>query len=122
MEMFEHYRQPLLPRAEFYARLVRCFAIAAAILAFFILVGMAGFCILEKSSPLEAQLESVLIMVGVGTNYPVNSTGGKIFTSFYALFSSIAFYVILLIIFSPLVHRLLHRFHLDFEKKTSGSP
>ena len=118
--MFEHYRQPLLPRAEFYARLTRCVAVAGAILVFFVLIGLAGFCLFEKYSPVDAILNSILIMVGVGANNPISTHGGKIFFIFYALFSSIAFYVILVIIFSPLAHRFLHKFHLDLENKKSG--
>jgi hypothetical protein len=40
---------------------------------------------------------------------------GKLFASFYALYSGIIFLVTVGIIMAPLYHRFLHRFHLDMD-------
>jgi hypothetical protein len=42
----------------------------------------------------------------------VKTTAGKLFASFYALFSGIIFLVAVGVIFAPLFHRFLHKFHL----------
>jgi hypothetical protein len=47
----------------------------------------------------------------------VKTDAGKIFASFYALFSGIVFLVIAGVIFAPIFHRFLHKFHLNLEDK-----
>jgi len=50
---------------------------------------------------------------------PVNTlttTAGKVFASFYALFSGIIFLVAAGVMVAPVVHRLLHRMHLEEEE------
>ncbi len=52
----------------------------------------------------------------LGEMVPVNtlqSDGGKVFASFYELYSGIAFLVVAGIIVAPLAHRLMHRMHLE---------
>ena len=41
----------------------------------------------------------------------------KWFASFYALFSGVAFLVIVGVMFAPLFHRFLHHFHFVQEEK-----
>jgi hypothetical protein len=43
----------------------------------------------------------------------LQTDGGKIFAGCYALFSGIALIAVLGIIFAPVVHRFLHKFHLE---------
>ena len=43
----------------------------------------------------------------------IQSTGGKIFASFFALFAGLIFIVVLAVLSAPVLHRLIHRFHLD---------
>jgi len=54
----------------------------------------------------------------LGGMRPVNlltNTSAKIFASLYALFSGLIFIALMGIIFSPIVHRMLHKFHADEE-------
>jgi hypothetical protein len=44
---------------------------------------------------------------------PMKSVTGKLFASGYAIFSGIAFLSTIGILMTPIVHRLLHRFHLQ---------
>jgi hypothetical protein len=46
---------------------------------------------------------------------------GKIFASIYALYSGIIFLIVAGLLFAPVLHRFLHRFHLDLDKKTKNS-
>lgn len=57
-----------------------------------------------------------MILTGMG---PVNTTvndSGKVFASFYAIYSGVAFLSCVAIILSPVVHRFLHKFRLDIEE------
>jgi hypothetical protein len=115
--MFEHYRQPLLPQDKFYLRMLRSVAASLLLLLATVGIGTAAFCAIEKFTFLDAALNCILIMTGVGTVGIVNTPAGKIFTGIYSVFSTLVFFAILAIIFTPLLHRLLHRFHLDVDKK-----
>jgi hypothetical protein len=50
--------------------------------------------------------------------FPVNPAidrASKIFASCYALYSGVAFLTSVAVIFAPVLHRFLHRFHMDTE-------
>ena len=115
--MFEHYRQPLLPRHLFLRRLLRSIISALLLLVVTIFLGMISFHSIEGFSWIDSFLNSVMIMTGVGTVGIINTQSGKIFTGVYSLFSTLVFFTVLAIIFTPLLHRLLHRFHLDLDEK-----
>jgi hypothetical protein len=54
-----------------------------------------------------------MILGGMGPVNVLQTNLGKLFASFYALFSGIAFLVITGIIVAPLAHRFLHHLHID---------
>ena len=43
----------------------------------------------------------------------LGQTSGKLFASFYALYSGLVFLIVAGLLFVPVFHRVLHRFHLD---------
>jgi hypothetical protein len=45
----------------------------------------------------------------------VATAGGKLFASIYALFSGVLFLVAAGVMVAPVVHRILHRLHMDSE-------
>jgi hypothetical protein len=113
--MFEHYRQPLLPRRYFIKRVLRSMIIAAVLLFLTVLIGAAVYHYLEGFHWIDAVLNAVLIMAGLGLVGILNNPAAKMFTAFYALFSTIVFFAVIGILFAPLLHRFFHRFHLDME-------
>ena len=109
--MFEHHQQPLLSRAEFIKRL-SLFALAAFLLvAISLLIGILGYRLLEGMSWLDSTLNAAMILGGMGPVNPLHTTAGKLFASFYALFSGIVFLVSVGVLLAPIIHRLLHQFH-----------
>jgi hypothetical protein len=49
----------------------------------------------------------------MGPVNPLRTPEGKLFASLYALFSGVAFLSIVGVLFAPLTHRVLHRFHVE---------
>ncbi|MDD2679320.1 MAG: hypothetical protein PHO03_00755 [Candidatus Omnitrophica bacterium] len=113
--MLEHYRQPLLPKEKFFLRLARNVIISLLLLVATILFGTIVFHFAEKLSWIDAYLNSVMIMTGVGTVSSINTAFGKLFTGIYSILSTFIFFAILAIIATPILHRLLHKFHLDIK-------
>ena len=58
-----------------------------------------------------------MILTGMGPVDRLHAVPGKLFESFYALFSGVAFLTIVAVVMAPLVHRFLHRFHLDMAEE-----
>jgi len=111
--MYESKRQPPLPRAIFMRRLVLHTLIAFGLIAFSIALGMTGYVCFEHLSPLDAFLNSAMLLGGMGpVNAPVTDAG-KLFAGIYALYAGLVFIVTAALFFTPLLHRLMHRFHWD---------
>jgi len=111
--MFEPRTRPLLPRRAFYGRLARSSAVASAILLAALGLGMAGYHGFEKLPWLDAFLNASMILSGMGPVAQIQSTGGKMFAGCYALFSGLSFITAVGVVSAPIVHRFLHKFHLD---------
>jgi hypothetical protein len=113
--MFEHRRQPLLPRRVFYARLARSAMIAGMILFFSLSLGMCGYHFFEHMRWLDAFVNASMILSGMGPIGELKTNAGKVFAGCYALFSGLAFLSSIGIVVAPLFHRFIHRFHLESE-------
>lgn len=85
------------------------------ILTFSIGIGTGGYHIFGKLSWIDSFLNASMILTGMGPVDHLETTGGKLFASFYALFSGVAFLTFVAVLFAPVYHRFLHRFHLGGE-------
>ena len=111
--IMERKNEPLLSYSNFIKRMVRCTLCSAALMFTTISLGTIGFHFIEHQACIDAVLNSVLIMTGLGLIGNLNTVDGKLFTIFFSLLSPVVFYSVLAILFTPLIHRFLHNFHLD---------
>lgn len=118
--IYEHYRQPLIPRAAFFLRVLLHVAIAVAIVIVSLAIGIAGYHVFEGLSWIDSTVNASMILGGMGPVNQLYTNAGKLFASFYALFSGIVFLVAVAVMLAPVVHRLLHRFHVEFDSQSSG--
>lgn len=114
---FEHHNQPLLPRKDFYIRQVKHFLVVLAIIGGSLLWGMLGYHFIENMPWVDAFLNTAMLLGGMGPVDQLHTSAGKVFAGIYALYSGIVFLIIAGVLFAPLFHRMLHRFHLDMEEK-----
>jgi len=115
--MFEHRTKPLLPRTVFYRRLVHHAVLGFMVIAISLGIGIIGYHVFEKMAWIDAFVNAAMILSGMGPVAPLQTDGGKLFAGCYALFSGIALIAVLGIIFAPVVHRFLHKFHLEDEDR-----
>ncbi len=113
--MYEKRHERLVSRSVFFRRVARNSAVAAAVVALALFIGVAGYHYLENLPWVDALLNASMILGGMGPIAELKSTAGKLFASFYALFSGLIFLTVTGILFAPIVHRFLHKFHLDGE-------
>ncbi len=113
---FLHYEtrhQPLLPRQEFAKRLARSFLVSSALVGLSLFAGMLGYRYLEGMSWLDAFANAAMILSGMGPLETLKTSGGKLFAGLYALYSGLALIVATGILVAPVVHRMLHHFHVE---------
>jgi len=113
--MFERKHQNLAPVQVFIKRLVTCIGIAVLLIVFALFIGVAGYHWIAGFSWIDSLLNASMILGGMGPVDLLTSTGAKVFASLYALFSGLVFIAVLGIVFSPIVHRMLHKFHVADE-------
>jgi len=103
----------LLTRAQFVRRLGRSVALAGALVAVSLAVGVCGYHFLERLPWIDSLLNAAMILGGMGPVDQLKTAGGKIFASMYALYSGLAIISAAGILMAPVVHRFLHKFHAD---------
>jgi hypothetical protein len=114
--MYEKRTQTPLSRTSFARRLLLHVAFALGLLALSLGVGMLGYYSFEHLSWLDAFLNSAMLLGGMGpVNAPV-TPGGKLFAGLYALYAGLVFIVTAALIFTPIVHRILHKFHWEKDR------
>ena len=113
--MYEHHKQPLIPFSRFVGRLLQSLFMAVVFITLSLLMGAAGYHFTEGLSWLDSTLNAAMILAGMGPVDILRTSAGKIFATFYALFSGIAFLTIAAILLAPIIHRFLHKFHSQDE-------
>lgn len=79
-------------------------------------IGVIGYHFLADLGWVDSLLNASMILTGMGPVNPMISTEAKLFSSFYALFSGVAFLSIAAVMFAPLIHRFLHKLQIDLEE------
>lgn len=111
--MFERKHQKVAPVPVFIRRLVICIGIAILLILFALFIGIAGYHWIAGLDWIDSLLNASMILGGMGPVNLLTNTGAKVFASLYALFSGLVFIAVMGIIFSPIIHRILHKFHID---------
>ena len=115
MKLYEHRGQKLASKEVFRARVVRSAAIGMGLVALSLAVGMAGYAYFESEDMVDSFLSASMLLSGMGPTDKPHTEGGKIFAGIYAIYSGFAVLVIAGVMFAPVIHRILHRFHLAAE-------
>ncbi len=111
--MYESKSKPPIPRRRFIRRLLSHAAAAAALIVISLAIGMAGYEHFEGLGWRDAFLNAAMIAGGMGPVDAPHTDAGKLFAGLYALYSGLVFIVTASLIFAPVVHRVLHRFHWE---------
>jgi hypothetical protein len=111
--MYEHRSQPLLPRLAFIRRLLLHAGVAVAVIVGSLLMGVLGYHFLEGLAWIDALVNAAMLLGGMGPVDTLHTEAGKLFASFYALYSGIVFLLAVGVIVAPVFHRILHHFHLE---------
>jgi hypothetical protein len=115
--MFEHKSQPALNHRAFLRRLAGSSALGFGLVAVSLMIGMVGYHTFERLPWIDAFLNASMLLGGMGPIDQPQTAAGKLFAGCYALYCGLAVIAVAAIILAPLVHRLLHTFHLEGSRR-----
>ena len=111
--MFERRHEKLAPVKVFVKRIIASLGIAIALIGVALTIGISGYHWLAGFDFVDSLLEASMLLGGMGPVNPLPTEGAKIFASMYALFSGLVFIAVMGVVLSPVLHRFLHKFHVD---------
>ena len=111
--IYERRKEKLLPRRLFAMRVAQHGGLVAIGVAFSLTMGVFGYHGLARLPWIDSLLNASMILGGMGPIDPIRTTSGKLFASFYALYSGLFFIVATGVLLAPFLHRLVHWFHLE---------
>lgn len=111
--MYETKKQRPLVRAKFVRRLIVHLLVAIGLLVLSLAFGMWGYVFFEKLQWRDAFLNAAMLLGGMGPVNPPQTDSGKLFAGIYALYAGLVFIITAALLFTPILHRVLHKFHWD---------
>jgi hypothetical protein len=109
--MFEHKDDKLISPGHFYTRMFNTLLWAGLVVAVSLAIGVAGYHVFEHLPWIDSLLNASMILGGMGPVDPMKSVAGKLFASFYALYSGLVLIGLMGLLLAPVFHRILHSFH-----------
>jgi hypothetical protein len=111
--VYESRHQTVISRIKFYRRLGLHLLIASALLLISLAIGMVGYRVTEDMDWLDAFLNASMLLGGMGPIGELKTSAGKFFAGCYALYSGLLFVICSALIMTPVIHRVLHIFHVQ---------
>lgn len=117
--MFERRSENILPRRAFARRLLGAFLITLAIVIGSVLLGTCGFRWFVGCGWDEAFHHTCLILGDHDGEIRADTSAGRLFSGFFVLYARLVFVTLVAILLAPLLHRILHRLHLEIGDRPS---
>jgi len=110
---YEHKSEPLASQKVFLQRLYRNAGVAGGIMIGCLFIGVVGYKYTGPMEWIDALHNASMILSGMGPVAEIKTIGGKLFSSFYALFSGVAFITNIGVLITPIAHRFFHKLHAE---------
>lgn len=111
--MYEHKSQPLANAKTFYNRIFKNILYTCLFLGICLSIGVLGYHYTAQIGWLDSLHNASMILSGMGPVVEIKTVAGKWFSSFYALFSGVAFITNIGLLLAPAAHRFFHKLHLQ---------
>ncbi len=113
---YERRNEPLAPIPVFRRRLLRSGVVVLGVIGVSLAIGMGGYHFLGGVERwVDCLYNASMILGGMGPVAELTTDAGKVFASLYALYSGIVLIASAGLLLSPVLHRILHRFHVESE-------
>lgn len=112
----EHRKQKIATLPHFILRMGRYSLFAGLLIFISVGMGVVGYCYFADLNWIDSLYMSSMILTGMGPVSDMPNDAAKLFSSFYALYSGVAFLSITAVFFAPIIHRLLHILQVEEEE------
>jgi hypothetical protein len=99
----------------FLSRMLRYALFSFLLIVFSVGIGILGYHTIGGLNGIDSFYMACMILTGMGPVAELQTNAGKLFSSFYALYSGVAFLSITAVFFAPIVHRVLHILQVEKE-------
>ncbi len=111
---FDYKGEPLASPMRFAWRLAANIVAAFVLVALALAVGMWGYISTESMAPIDAFLNSAMLLGGMGPVAPeLHTEAGKLFAGVYAMGCGLVLVLVSGIVLAPVFHRVLHALHVQ---------
>jgi len=117
--MYENRSQQFLTRRLFLRRVLLHGLAALGIIAVSLAIGTLGYHGWGEKSWIDSFLNASMLLGGMGPVGDLSTNSGKLFASLYALYAGIVLLAVVSILLAPVLHRVLHKLHLEMDGKAS---
>jgi hypothetical protein len=114
----ERKNQEVATFPRFMARIGKYVLLSIAVITFSMVLGTVGYHIAAETSWLDSFHMAALILTGMGPVVEMTTPTAKIFSSFYALYSGVAFLSLTAVFMTPIIHRILHVLHVEDDNES----
>ena len=111
--MYEHRNSRLATARQFKHRLLKAGLFSIVVFGSSLAIGISGYHFIAGLRWVDSFLNASMILGGMGPVDALKNDASKIFAGFYSLFSGVAFLSGMAIFLTPILHRFLHKFHID---------
>jgi hypothetical protein len=117
--IYESIDEPLAERTAFIKRLMGHLVVVLLVVGGSLALGTIGFNVLGGLDWLDALLNAAMMLTTMGPINTLDTPAGKLFMIFFAFYSQLVFIVAVGVLFAPVVHRIMHSFHMgqDSDKR-----
>lgn len=115
----EHRSQKIVPFFPFLIRVGRYGLFGALLIIVSLAIGTFGYhAVAPGMEWIDSFYMSSMILTGMGpvANIEIETDAGKLFSSFYALYSGVVFLSATAVFFAPIIHRVLHILQVDADE------
>ncbi len=111
--MLEHRNSRLASTKQFRHRLLKTGLFSLFMFGTSLAIGICGYHYIAGLRWVDSFLNASMILGGMGPVDALKNDTSKIFAGCYSLFSGVAFLSSSAIFLTPILHRFLHKFHID---------
>jgi hypothetical protein len=104
----ENKTEKVVAIPHFLNRMVRYALFSLLLIVFSVGIGVLGYHFMGGLNAIDSFHMACMILTGMGPVVEMQNNAAKLFSSFYALYSGVAFLSITAVFFAPIVHRVLH--------------
>ncbi len=118
---YEHRGQRPISTRLFFVRMVRHTLFLSVFVIGSVVVGTAGYHWIDGSAWIDGFVNACMLLGGMGQVGDIKTTGGKVFASLFALYAGLVFLIGGAVLLTPILHRVMHKFHWDADHQDDAA-